>query len=714
MTPTLRFRDAYRKQGQLKLCYLGANLPPYILFLLAMQFLYPAFLWALLALIIPIIVHLFSFRRFKKVRFTNVRFLQEIKEETSNKSKLKNLLTLLMRLLALAALIFAFAQPYLAKKDSIKEGNNAVSVFIDNSFSMNARQDETPLVEMAKAKAREIFKAYGEEDKFQILTHDFEGKHQRLLTKEDAINSIDEIQLTPEVKTLRQIYNRQIQSTSQGAENQILYIISDFQESILPSSTGEAFEMLSDSIAEVNFIPIQSVIEQNVSIDTAWFEAPVPLLNQNNRLLVKISNHSDKEIEDVRLSYVKDGQNKPEGTFTIQANDYIIDTINLSIIQPGSQNVELKISDYPVQFDDSYLIAFDVPDKVRVLSIHERSENKYLSAVFKGLNYYELTNQNVSQLQYSDFASFSLIIINDLNNISSGLSAELNQYIVNGGNVLLFPGDKALEGNINNFLNGLGTNTLLSWSVDKKESTSLNTNEFVFNNVFDNSNQNLKLPITNGNYAISNYQSRGEKDLIRYRDGSPYMASYDKGAGQFFICTSPLASAYNDLVLNAEIFVPLVYKSALSKKDGSLLSYIIGDKTAIEVNNTSITGDILYHIKGQESFIPGQSKIGNKVLLDVNDQVEKAGFYQLTLSDQVIKNLAFNYDRKESNLNVATSEKLSELFSNKVNIFENALSQDFTQLVGEKDRGIQLWKWFLIATLVFLALESLLLRFMKG
>lgn len=679
-----------------------------------MQFLYPAFLWALLALIIPIIVHLFSFRRFKKVRFTNVRFLQEIKEETSNKSKLKNLLTLLMRLLALAAIIFAFAQPYLSQKDSIKEGNNAVSVFIDNSFSMNARQEETPLVEMAKAKAREIFKAYGEEDKFQILTHDFKGKHQRLLTREDAINSIDEIQLTPEVKSLSQIYNRQIQSTSQGAENQILYIISDFQKSILPASSGEAYELLSDSIAEVNFVPIQSVIEQNVSIDTAWFEAPVPLLNQNNRLLVKISNHSDKEVEDVRLSYVKDGQNKPEGTFTIQANNYIIDTINLSITQPGRQNVELKVTDYPVQFDDTYLIAFDVPEKVRVLSIHEKSENKYLSAVFKGLNYYELTNENVGQLQYSDFSTYSLIIINDLNTVSSGLSAELKQYVSNGGNILFFPGEKALEGNINDFLNTLGTNTLLSWEIDKKESTSLNTNEFVFNDVFDNSQQNLKLPVTNGNFKTSTFQSKGERALIRYREGSPYLMSYERGAGQFFMCASPLNTAFNDLVLNAEIFVPLVYKAALSKKEGSILSYIIGDKRAIEVSNTSITGDILYHIKGQESFIPGQSKIGNKVLLDVNDQVREAGFYQLTLSDRVIKDLAFNYDRKESDLKVAKTEALSELFGSRVNIFENALTQDFTQLVGEKDRGIQLWKWFLIASLLFLALESLLLRFMKG
>jgi len=101
-----------------------------------MEFLHPSFLWALLALAIPIIIHLFHFRRFKKVLFTNVKFLQEIKEETSSRSKVKNLLVLLSRLLAVAALVLAFAQPYIPQGKDIKKGNSAVSIFVDNSYSM--------------------------------------------------------------------------------------------------------------------------------------------------------------------------------------------------------------------------------------------------------------------------------------------------------------------------------------------------------------------------------------------------------------------------------------------------------------------------------------------------------------------------------------------------------------------------------------------------
>ena len=97
-----------------------------------MQFLYPTFLFALAALAIPIIIHLFHFRRFKKVYFTNVRFLREVKEETSARRKLRNLLVLLMRCLALAFLVFAFAQPFIPRETDVKKGEKAISVFVDN------------------------------------------------------------------------------------------------------------------------------------------------------------------------------------------------------------------------------------------------------------------------------------------------------------------------------------------------------------------------------------------------------------------------------------------------------------------------------------------------------------------------------------------------------------------------------------------------------
>ncbi|NNE29623.1 MAG: hypothetical protein HKN16_08295, partial [Saprospiraceae bacterium] len=125
-----------------------------------MQFLFPGFLFALFALAIPVLIHLFYFRRFKKVYFTNVKFLKEVKEETNSRRRLRNFLILLSRLFAFAFIIFAFAQPFLPLDQEVQKGKKAVSVFVDNSFSMNALSEDVPLINQAKQKAREIVQGF--------------------------------------------------------------------------------------------------------------------------------------------------------------------------------------------------------------------------------------------------------------------------------------------------------------------------------------------------------------------------------------------------------------------------------------------------------------------------------------------------------------------------------------------------------------------------
>ena len=163
-----------------------------------MHFIYPQLLWALGLLVIPIIIHLFYFRRFKKVYFSNIRFLQEIKQETSSRNKIKNLLILLMRLLAIACLIFAFAQPFIASNSKAKSGTKGVSIYVDNSFSMSAESDDESILQLAKKKAIQISEACGETDKIQVFTSDFEGQHQRFVSQEE----IDELKLLIKDKIL--------------------------------------------------------------------------------------------------------------------------------------------------------------------------------------------------------------------------------------------------------------------------------------------------------------------------------------------------------------------------------------------------------------------------------------------------------------------------------------------------------------------------------
>src|SRR5882757_6700676 len=101
-----------------------------------MSLVYPSFLWALSALSIPIIIHLFNFRKTTRIYFSNTQFLRQVKQETTQKRRLKQLLVLASRLLFLFFLVMAFAQPFLPAKEELASQHN-ISLYLDNSYSMS-------------------------------------------------------------------------------------------------------------------------------------------------------------------------------------------------------------------------------------------------------------------------------------------------------------------------------------------------------------------------------------------------------------------------------------------------------------------------------------------------------------------------------------------------------------------------------------------------
>lgn len=672
-----------------------------------MQFLHPYILWGLLALAIPIIIHLFHFRRFKKVYFTNVKFLKEIKEEKSTRNKLRNLLVLLSRLAAFALLILAFAQPFISRDETTKSGKNNISIFIDNSYSMLAASEDVPLLDKAKRKAEEIVKAYAPTDQFQIMSHELKGSQLRWLSQENAIIAIEDIESSPEVNVLSNVQLKQKQSAPSDG-NHIVYLLSDFQESITDLTD------LQDTISEVNLLPFQAINESNISVDSAWFQAVVPAVNQNNKLFVKLSNHSNNRKDDVRVSIQMKGQTRPEGTVDIPANSSIIDTINVLVTDPGWQEMTIKVEDHPVQFDDSYYLSFNIKENVKVLSVHDQAPNRYLSALFAGLSQFDLVHTPASNIQYDELKLYDLIILSDLRTISSGLAGELSSYIASGGNTLIFPAKNADKESYNACLNRLNANTMLNWKDDENSVFKINTSEFVFSNVYQSLGRNLKLPSTKGNFTFSELSARGAESLLQYRNGQNYISKYSLDKGKLYICAAPIDKKYNDLTINAEIFVPLLYKVAFSADQGELLAYTIGKDNNSTVKNTTNSSDIIYKVSGEQEFIPGQSAQGNTTLLSFNNMIRKSGFYKVTLNEQMIKGLAFNYDRIESDLTSYNEDRLTEIFDVAgYNILSNTMNADLTNIIKEKDQGVTLWRWCLILALLFLAIETLLLRFWK-
>lgn len=673
-----------------------------------MQFLFPAFLFALAALAIPIIIHLFHFRRFRTVYFTNVRFLREVKEETSNRRKLRDLLVLLARCLAVAMLVLAFAQPFLPRNtEGVKKGEQAVSIYLDNSFSMNALSKDLSLLEKAKQKAREIVQAYAANDKFQILTNDFEGRHQRLVSKDEALNFIDEVKTTPSVQELSKVLTRQQQALNSGnAPNKTAFILSDFQKNVTDIPN------FKDTTLDINLVPLAAVQEKNIAIDSAWFESPIQMMGQTNPLIVRITNYTSENAENVKLSLKLDGQDKPVGLLNIKAHSSVEDTINITILRTGWHEADLSITDYPVQFDDHLFFTFNVPPQINVMVISDGGGNRFLESAMAGVRSFKVSNQSSGNVQYSQFPQYQMIVLSNLVSISSGLAAELSQYVKNGGNVVTFPAPSVDLTSYSNFFNTVQANNLNGFENTPREVATVNLDEFVFKDVFTNKNVNMKLPSTTGNYRLTN---RNGENLLTYRDGSSFVTKNRIGQGNVYICAAPLDDKISTLARSGEVFVPMLYKMAISSAKEWKIGYVIGKDDYIEADSKGIAGEKAYKMRGsKEEFIPEQRIVAAKAILGVKEGVKEAGFYNLfTRPDSILYKFGFNFDRRESVLDYYDVKSLKTYERNNLKVFDETIEANFTAIVGERNQGVTLWRWCLILALVFLAAEVALLRFWK-
>lgn len=689
-----------------------------------MQFLYPTFLWALAALAIPVIIHLFYFRRFRKIYFSNVKFLREIKEETSMRSRLRNLLVLLTRLLALAALVFAFAQPFLpTSEQDVLRGQKAVSIYVDNSYSMQAENDRAPLLEVAKDRARDIVNAYGVEDRFQLISNEFAGRQQRLVGKEEALGLIDELSPQPATRSLDRIVERQVSTLDRASSpNRIIYQLSDFQKSMAEDENTAPADMATNKLAayrdtsfQFKLLPLRALRNQNVGIDSAWFEAPVPQLNQNNLLLVKIRNYSQEDLDNIRLSMRYQGENKPVSTLRIPALSYRIDSIYLNIKDAGLGKVALQITDYPIQFDDTYYLTFNVSDRVRLLNINEGANDRNLSAALRGLSVFQADFSNSQQLDYGRLGDYQLIILSDLDQLSSGLVARLNEYVTDGGNLLVFPAATANLQSYRDFLTSFPTDLLGNFETKEREVSFINTKEFVFKDVFGNEAAALRLPTTQGNFPIASQGNNRQEALLRYRDGSTALAKYKVAQGHVYLSAAPLDLQQNSLPLNAEVFIPMLYKMAISSGKNRPIAYTIGADEIIETPRRQATAELVYKLSSPEGeFIPGQRIVGNRIFLDVGNQVPKAGHYDLGLqASEAVDAFAFNYDRRESVLDFFSDQELQERLGEQVSILNATNEATFASQLQNSEQGKPLWRYFIWAVLLFLLLEVLLLRFWK-
>jgi hypothetical protein len=334
--------------------------------------------------------------------------------------------------------------------------------------------------------------------------------------------------------------------------------------------------------------------------------------------------------------------------------------------------------------------------------------------MFKDQPEFDYTAVSLSGFSPDMLADNNLVVLDNLSSVSATLSASVNTYISNGGAAVVFPAAKCETESYNRFLNNLRANAISGFSEQAQDMAGLNLQQNVFKDVFEKVPDNMNLPRALKYYTFTRSTTSQEESILTLKDGGSFFSRYPFQNGALYVCAAPLDKNYSELPVHG-IFVPMLYKMAVLSMRSSSIAYFIGDKTRIEIEALKAAGDKAYKMKGENvEFIPEQFAVGNKILLGLNEQVRKAGFYKVSLENtELQETLALNFDRKESDLKFFSASDLKEQYpQSNVSVVDGAKAE-VAAVVKELDRGTPLWKWCIILTLVFLACEIALLRFWK-
>lgn len=685
-----------------------------------MSFLYPAFLFALIALAIPVIIHLFNFKRYKTLYFSNVQLLKLIKQESRKKSQLKQLVILLARLLAVAALVFAFSQPYIPLNDrTSKATQQIVSIYIDNTFSMKNVNEKGQILEQAKLKAIEIANSYHAGTQFSILTSDLLPQHQFLLSKEQFIQQVTEIKESARSPKLSEIYRQAIQSISGSPKkaDRLFYFLSDFQKS------GSDFESIkADSSVWTYLLPFNSDKTTNLLIDSCWFEVPGRKIGQQEKMFVHLKNLSDQAYQNIPVRLTINDSLRAISNINIEGKQDATLELNYANNTESIQLCKVELDDYPIIYDNSYFMSYQVKGRMKALGIFNPSNNSsgYFKALFADdelIGYDEFAENNVQISQLKDYQC--IFMINN-QKISSGLKSELISFVEQGGSLVLIPNRTTNFDDYNALLTGLNGNFVASFDTASMGISEINYSHAIYKDVFKKQEADVDLPVVHGFLGFSDQIQKVETSLLRFRNGKNALSTHRFGNGNVYSFSFPIDQSNFNFVRHV-IFVPTIYNMVLNSEELQRYAYSIESDEPIILNQNQLPNELnelqLINLKTKEEYKVSarNSGLGRKQII-ISGLISEAGHYLIKDGNTPIQSVSYNFPRKESTPEFYSTKDINEqIEANNLKHFQSidTTKGNFSEILQDLNNGKQLWKLFIYLAIFFLFSEMAVIRFWK-
>ncbi len=677
-----------------------------------MAFRNPEILYGLFALAIPVIIHLFNFRKYTLVYFSSIRQLASIQKDTKSKSKLKNLLILLSRMLLFAALVIAFANPYLpAQSTDNTSENSIIGVYLDNSFSQEALNEQGNLFAQAVNQIITLAQEFPAGQKLVLLTNDREPRFQRIISSDQLVRYAYELQMSgsrPDLALVHTRFNAILNELEDVREyKRKLWVFSDFQRNSFDIPAAEL-----DSSIEVSFFPIQPNQFSTVSVDSCWFENMGHLPNEPEKLFVKISNHASMPVKDLPVRLFLNDSLKAVTNVSIGEQAELITEISYQQATPGFVQAHVQVDDYPVVFDNDLYFSYTNNKTIAVLEITDQPDSPW-KALFNSESCFSYQQMLAQAINYSLFDQFDLIICNELKSISSGLRAQMLEYSGKGGNIIIVPGQEIVSTSYDQLMEAL---SLPGFQMIVNNSTQVSLASLqhpYLKESIRSTESNPRLPYFKS-YRLLNQGGLRAELILKNELNQALVYQSKTEQAHFLIFTASLRDDNSNL-FNHPLVVPLVFNFAFQSSGISDLYSIIARNSAVTIPSGGM-GEGIFSLQASSdslSFRPDVRSYPGYFRLETGKYIQKAGNYSINFNDDKVGTSSWNYHRKESELAYFSSDEMEMIIEDNQlnNIQLYAYSEGgFLNNPVDSQQGTPLWKYFLYIALFSLLAELILVN----
>lgn len=651
-----------------------------------MQFKNPEILYLLFLLLIPILIHLFQLQKFEKITFTNVKLLQQIEQQTRKSSKLKKRLILITRLLLFSCLIIAFAQPFFDSLEQVKKTETII--YLDNSLSMQAKGNSGELLQKAKTDLIASFQE--NESSVSLITNDKVLKNLTAASLKNELLKIDYYPVKKDLKTILLQIN-EIQNKHNTPKNVIL--ISDFQ---MLNGSMEGLQL--DSLNTYGFVQLTPKKVENIAIDSVWI-----VENNQDKIQIKSAIKSyNTAIENLSISlFINENLS---GKTSVKLNKNTTEEIEFTIPYTDNFYGKLNMNDNTLLFDNNFYFSSGQKEKTKVLAIGENTV--FLSKIYT-IKDFDFTNKRLNNLDFSEITENEVVILNEIPSFSNALVNALKIILDKEGRLVIIPAENPDISSYNNLFYTLQIGEIIAKNTAEKLMTKINYGHPFFKNVFKNTIENFNYPTVNHSFDARLNRS---SVLLEFADKSSFVSEISYKNTHIYWISSPLNNTVSNFT-SSPLIVPLFYNFGLVNREQNQIYYTIGDENEILINLQNEKETILQITNKETSFIPLQTKSSDQIKIQIENNPLSAGIYQIYDKEKILQNIAFNYNRNESDLTYIEPEKWIKSYKNAT--YFSSVNSGIVR-INDQNKKHNLWQLFIIFVLLFLGIEVLLQKFLKS